>query len=175
MDASHKAYLSLGSNIGDRAANIDRAMELLSARGVRIAKRSSLYATEPVDFGPQREFLNCAIEVETALMPRQLLRAAQEVEREMGRRRAVKRGPRVIDIDVLLFGANVMRTPELEIPHPRMASRRFVLVPLAEIAPTARHPVLNASIQELLAACPDRSQVRRWFGPEKPSELHKNN
>ena len=137
-------------------------MELLNARGVRIVKRSSFYATEPVDFGPQREFLNCAIAVETSLMPRQLLHATQEVEREMGRRRSVKRGPRVIDIDVLLFGANVMRTAELEIPHPRMASRRFVLVPLAEIAPAARHPALNASIQELLAACSDRSQVRRW-------------
>jgi 2-amino-4-hydroxy-6-hydroxymethyldihydropteridine diphosphokinase len=162
MDAAHTAYLSLGSNIGDRAANLERAMKLLSARGVRIEKRSSLYATEPVDFGPQREFLNCVIAVETSLMPRQLLRAAQEVEREMGRRRIVKRGPRVIDIDVLLFGANVMRTPELEIPHPRMTERRFVLVPLAEIAPNARHPVLNASIHELLTACPDRSQVGRW-------------
>lgn len=167
MNTSHTAYLSLGSNIGDRAANIERAMELLAARGAHVVKQSSLYATEPVDFGPQREFLNCAIEVKTALMPRQLLHAALEVEREMGRRRMVSRGPRVIDIDMLLFGPNVMRTAELEIPHVRMALRRFVLVPLAEIAPTARHGVLNASIQELLAVCPDHSQVRRWRPPQE--------
>jgi 2-amino-4-hydroxy-6-hydroxymethyldihydropteridine diphosphokinase len=165
MDASHTAYLSLGSNIGDRSANLERAVELLVSCGLRIVKRSSLYVTEPLDFGPQREFLNCVIEVETSLMPRQLLRATQEVEREMGRRRFARRGPRVIDIDLLLFGANVMRAPELEIPHPRMAERRFVLVPLAEIAPSVRHPGLKASIQELLAACPDRAQVRRWHEP----------
>lgn len=155
------AYLSLGSNLGDRAAHIERAIKFLAKRGVRVEKQSSVYETEPVDFGPQRWFLNCVLAVDTALMPRQLLHAAQEIERELGRSRLVKRGPRSIDIDVLLYGANVMRTPELEIPHPRMANRRFVLVPLAEIAPSLQHPALGATIRELLAACPDQSQVRR--------------
>jgi 2-amino-4-hydroxy-6-hydroxymethyldihydropteridine diphosphokinase len=157
----HTAYLSLGSNLGDRAANICRAIELLAQRGVCVQKQSSIYATEPVDFEPQHWFLNRVIAVNTALMPRRLLHAAQETERKMGRARLVRRGPRSIDIDILLYGANVIRTPELEIPHPRMAERRFVLVPLAEVAPSLRHPALGATIRELLAACPDQSRVRR--------------
>ncbi len=157
----HTAYLSLGSNLGDRVAEIERAIGLLERCGVHIEKKSSMYATEPVDFAPQHWFVNCAIAVNTALMPRQLLHAIREVEHQMGRARLVLRGPRAIDIDVLLYGANVMRTPELEIPHPRMAERRFVLAPLAQIAPSLRHPLFGATVRELLAACPDQSQVRR--------------
>jgi len=158
----HEVYLSLGSNRGDRAAQIERAFDLLAQSGVRIVKRSALYETEPVGFRDQHFFLNCVAECETQLMPRQLVRAAQRIEREMGRRRdAVRNAPRPIDIDVLLFGTTVMRTTELQIPHPRMAERKFVLAPLAEIAPSLRLPVFQATALELLAATNDRSQVRK--------------
>jgi len=157
----HTAYLSLGSNLGDRAANLERALALLDGAGVRIVRRSSLYKTEPVEFTAQGWFLNLAAEVETALMPRQLLHTIRRVEQEMGRRRIVRAGPRVLDIDILLYGTSVMRTPELEIPHPRMAGRRFVLVPMAELAPGLRHPILKLTMLELLAATGDRSQVIR--------------
>lgn len=161
---SHTAFLSLGSNLGDRAANIERALARLDAAGVRIIRRSSLYKTEPVEFTAQGWFLNLAVEVETALMPRQLLHAIRRVEQEMGRRRIVRAGPRVLDIDILLYGTSIVRTAELEIPHPRMAERRFVLVPMAELAPGLRHPVLKLTMLELLAATQDRSQVGRWQG-----------
>jgi 2-amino-4-hydroxy-6-hydroxymethyldihydropteridine diphosphokinase len=155
-------YLSLGSNVGDREQNIARAIEGLASCGVSVTRRSSLYATEPVDLPVQSWFLNCVVEAETDLMPRQLLHALQELELSLGRRRLVRRGPRVIDIDILLYGASVVRSPELEIPHPRMADRRFVLVPMRELAPALHHPVLKKTFAELLADTRDRSQVRRW-------------
>ncbi|MFZ0820568.1 MAG: 2-amino-4-hydroxy-6-hydroxymethyldihydropteridine diphosphokinase [Candidatus Acidiferrales bacterium] len=159
---SHTAYLSLGSNLGDRAKNIDRALAMFAAAGVRMIRRSSLYKTEPVDFTAQGWFLNLAAEAETALMPLQLLHAIRRVEQEMGRRRIVRAGPRVLDIDILLYGTSIVRTAELEIPHPRMAERRFVLVPMAELAPGLRHPVLKLTMLELLASTQDRNQVIRW-------------
>jgi 2-amino-4-hydroxy-6-hydroxymethyldihydropteridine diphosphokinase len=155
-------YLSLGSNIGDRAGNIARAIEALGAHGIRLTRESSLYETEPLELREQPWFLNCVVEAETDLMPRQLVNALLEIEREMGRTRRVPKGPRVIDIDILFFGASALSTPELEIPHPRMAERRFVLVPFAEIAPEARHPVLKKTVAELLAETPDHSEVRLW-------------
>ena len=155
-------YLSLGSNIGERAENIARAVAALAALGVRVVKRSALYETEPVEFLAQDWFLNGVVEVETELSPGELMRALLEIERAMGRERVLPKGPRIIDMDILLNGSLLVREADLEIPHPRMAERRFVLVPLTEIAPSARHPVLKKSVAELLAVTPDGSEVRPW-------------
>ena len=158
-----KVYLSLGSNIGDRAGNIARAVAALASHGVRVTRESSLYETEPVDFREQDWFLNSVVEAETDLTPGEVMDALLRIERSLGRRRLVPKGPRLIDMDILLFGSSIVRTPELEIPHPRMAERRFVLVPFNEIAPGAWHPVLKKAIAELLAEVPDPSEVRLFI------------
>ncbi len=155
-------YLSLGSNLGDRAANLERAIEALSEIGVRVLRRSSIYETEPVDFLAQPWFLNCVVEAETSLVPRRLLEELQATERKLGSRKLVPRGPRIIDLDVLFYETAVIHEAGMDIPHPRLAERRFVLVPLAELAPGLRHPVLLKTAAELLAATKDRSAVRIW-------------
>lgn len=159
--AVHKAYLSLGSNIGDRAANIGRAIAELGKRGLRITRRSSLYETEPVEFVDQPWFLNSAIEVKTDLRAAELLNVVLEVEQAMRRERRVPKGPRVIDIDILLFDDDVIHTAELDVPHPRIAERLFVLIPMNEIAPEAVHPTLKKNMAQLLAETDDSSEVRR--------------
>jgi len=154
--------------MGDRAGNIARAIEALGARGVRVTRQSSLYETEPVDVRGSGWFLNCVVEAETEMMPVQLMNALLAIERSLGRRRQEivegPKDPRTIDMDILFFGSSVVHAPGVEIPHPRMAERRFVLVPFAEIAPEAEHPVLKQTVAELLAETPDRSQVRVWRG-----------
>lgn len=156
-----KIYLSLGSNIGDRARNIAGALEGLRRRGVRITRESSLYETEPVEFREQDWFLNSVVEAETELTPDQLMETILVVERSLGRERRIPKGPRIIDIDILLYNGAVVHTVHVDIPHPRMAERRFVLLPFAEIAPGVIHPTLKKTIGELLDETPDSSEVRR--------------
>ena len=155
-----RVYLSLGSNLGDRAAHLREATEALAGTEVRILRESSIYETEPRDVRNQPWFLNQVIEAETDLFPRQLLARTQKIEREMGRRRGADKGPRVIDIDIVLFGGSKVHTPDLEIPHLRMAERRFVLEPLAELSPDLRHPATGRSVREMLETVLDQV-VRR--------------
>jgi 2-amino-4-hydroxy-6-hydroxymethyldihydropteridine diphosphokinase len=153
-------YLGLGSNLGDRPANLREALERLEAAGIRVARRSSLYETEPLDLRDQPSFLNAVVEVETDLFPLQLLASTQKIEREMGRRRLTPKGPRNIDIDILFYGRSLIETADLQVPHPRIAQRRFVLEPLSEIAPEFRHPVSGKTAREMLAAI-EPQEVRR--------------
>jgi 2-amino-4-hydroxy-6-hydroxymethyldihydropteridine diphosphokinase len=154
------AYLGLGSNLGDREANLREALERLETAGVRVLRRSSVYETEPQDLRDQPWFLNAAVQVTTDLFPLQLLFSIQNIEREMGRRRVTPKGPRNIDIDILFYGRSVIHAADLEVPHPRIAQRRFVLEPLAEIAPELRHPVNGKTAREMLAAL-DPQRIRR--------------
>ena len=143
-------YLSLGSNIGNRERHLQDAIDRLNATGIQVQRISPVYETEPMDYTDQRWFLNLVVEAETKFFPMQLLARTSKIERELGRVRTVANGPRNIDIDILLYGSTRMKTAKLEIPHPRMAERRFVLAPLADLAPALRHPVLGKTIRELL-------------------------
>jgi 2-amino-4-hydroxy-6-hydroxymethyldihydropteridine diphosphokinase len=154
------AYLGLGSNLGDREANLREALERMESAGIHVVRRSSIYETEPRDLPDQPWFLNAAVEVETDLFPFQLLARLQNIEREMGRRRVTPKGPRNIDIDVLSYGRSVIATADFQVPHPRMAQRRFVLEPLSEIASEFRHPATGKTAREMLASL-DPQGVRR--------------
>lgn len=148
-----RVFLSLGSNIGDREQNLENAIAAIEREHIRVLARSSVYETEPQDVTDQPWFLNMVIECETRCFPLQLLAVLQRIERDLGRVRtkATPRGPRVIDIDVLLFGQLAMQTPQLTVPHPRMLERRFVLEPLLEIAPAMRYPETNEPLRGRLA------------------------
>jgi 2-amino-4-hydroxy-6-hydroxymethyldihydropteridine diphosphokinase len=162
MQNPRLVYIAMGSNVGDRAAMLARAVEEMNRAGLRVLRESSLYATQPVGGPPQAWFLNAVVEAETGWMPLRVLHTLQKIERAMGRRRTVLRGPRTLDLDILFYGSSVIRSRELEVPHPRLPLRRFVLAPLAELAPTLSHPLLHRTIGELLAESTDSSQVRRW-------------
>lgn len=158
---SQTVYLSLGSNVGDRAKNLQDAIGALGDSGVEVRKVSSIYETQPVDLREQPWFLNCVVEAQTELAPLDLLHALRAIEARMGSKKLVAKGPRLIDLDILLYANEIIDTPELRVPHPRMYLRRFVLMPLAEIAPRIRHPGTCLSASEMLASTIDESQVRR--------------
>ena len=147
-------YLGLGSNLGDRQKNLEAALAKLAASDLRVGRVSSVWETEPVGFTAQRWFLNLAAEIETELFPMQLLARIAKIEQALGRVRTVPNGPRTLDIDILLYGRAVIHSAKLEVPHPRMGERRFVLAPLAELVPDLRHPVSHQTIRAMLEAAP---------------------
>jgi 2-amino-4-hydroxy-6-hydroxymethyldihydropteridine diphosphokinase len=157
-------YIGLGSNLGDPEAQIERALRHLDEQSVRVEEVSSLYRTEPVDAPTELWFLNGVARVSCDFGPRELLAICQEIESSQGRERTIHHGPRTIDLDLLLLGDALMDSPELTLPHPELHLRRFVLVPLAEIAPELIHPILGSTMKELLGWCPDTSAVIR-VGP----------
>jgi len=156
-------YLSLGSNLGDRAQHLREALQALPSDRLAVVRVSPVYETAPVDKLDQPDFLNLAAEIETTLFPMQLLRRVQRIERALGRRRLIDKGPRTVDIDILLYGGFVIQTAQLIVPHPRMHLRRFVLEPMAELAPNLRHPILGRTMSELRAAVLHQT-VRRLTG-----------
>jgi 2-amino-4-hydroxy-6-hydroxymethyldihydropteridine diphosphokinase len=159
-----KYFLSLGSNLGDKKKNLKRASRLLKNASIKILRASSFYQTQPVGHADQPWFINQVVEVETDLTPWALLALLQSIEKKIGRTKTVVNGPRLIDLDVLLADDTILDTPGLTIPHPRIAARNFVLVPLSEIAPEAQHPVLGKRIAVLLAESCDRSAVHKIGG-----------
>ena len=154
-------YLSLGSNVGDRAAHLRAAIAALPPAGVRVKHLSSIYETEPVDFLDQPWFLNCVAEAGTELDPHALLEALHAIETQLGSKKKFRKGPRKIDLDILLYGSETIATADLQVPHPRMLQRRFVLTPLAEIAPHLKHPSWPEAVSALLDHQTDLSQVRK--------------
>ena len=157
MDAQ-VVYLSLGSNVGVREANLRAAIAALAGAGVRVRRVSSIY--EPLDEFEHGWYMKCVVEGETELGALELLHALRGIEAGMGSKKLIAKGPRLIDMDILLYGDETIDTAELQVPHPRMHLRRFVLVPLAEIAAGLRHPSWRGTVAEMLAETPDRSEVR---------------
>jgi 2-amino-4-hydroxy-6-hydroxymethyldihydropteridine diphosphokinase len=154
-------FLSLGSNVGDREKNLRTAIAALPELGVKVKKVSSIYETEPVDLLDQPWFLNCVVEGETTVQPATLLRELRELERQMGSKKLLPRGPRLIDLDILVYGERTIDSPELRVPHPRMHLRRFVLALLAEIAPDLKHPTWSGTAAQLLNGLSDDSVVKK--------------
>ena len=155
------AYVGLGSNVGNKIANCARALTELSSPDISIQRVSSLYKTDPVGYVDQERFVNGVVEVCTELSIRSLLERVKIIEKNMGRKTGVRWGPRVIDLDILLYGSEVCESEDLVIPHPRLHERRFVLVPLVELVPEFMHPGLNKTMRELLAAVGNNQYVER--------------
>jgi 2-amino-4-hydroxy-6-hydroxymethyldihydropteridine diphosphokinase len=156
-------YIALGTNVGEREANLLQALRLLPESGVHIRRVSSIYETEPVDYLDQEWFLNMVLEAQTELDAFDLLSSLRLIEARMGSKKAFAKGPRKIDLDILLYGSETIDTPELQVPHPRMLERKFVLIPLAEIAPELRHPSWKSGVGHILAANSDRSAVKKFL------------
>ena len=166
--ASITAYLGLGSNLGDRRANLNQAAQLLTSDDsirIRLLRASSTYETAPWGYAGQPDFLNCVLEIETSSSPEGLLEWVQSLEREMGRVAGQRFGPRIIDLDILLYGDRAVDQPDLQIPHSRLHERAFVLVPLAELASGLVHPVLGVSVQNLVDKVDGKEGVRPWGPP----------
>lgn len=163
-----QVYLSFGSNLGSPVENIRKALKALPGAGIEVRRVSSFYRTEPVEFREQPWFVNCVAEVQTNLMPLQLLETLQRIEHLLGRRRAIHKGPRTIDIDILLYENVVVQSGTLKIPHEGLVRRKFVLAPLGELARDLRHPVTQRTVLEMLNETPDRSQVIR-LSAERPA------
>jgi 2-amino-4-hydroxy-6-hydroxymethyldihydropteridine diphosphokinase len=153
-------FVALGSNLGDREGNLARGVRGLRERGLRITAKSSVYETAPVGGPAQGPYLNAVVQAETALGPEGVLSSCLAVERDAGRERSVPNAPRTLDLDLLLYGDEVVSAGGLTVPHPRMHERAFVLVPLREIAPGARHPLLGLTAAEMASRCPRAGLVR---------------
>jgi len=153
-------YISLGSNLQDRKENIRRAVRRLSGHpGIEVVKCSGFYESEPLYFADQPRFLNCVVEIKTGLGLKILFKFCKEVEKSLGRKKSVRYGPRVIDLDILAYGDRVIKTAQIQIPHPRLEERRFVLEPLSELDPGWEHPVSRKNVLELLAALKNEQEV----------------
>jgi 2-amino-4-hydroxy-6-hydroxymethyldihydropteridine diphosphokinase len=172
LNMSTRVYLSLGSNLGDREQNIRAAVARLDSVGTVLAV-SSLYETEPVEFTAQPWFLNCVVDLETKQPPQELLRSLLSIEHAMGRQRTSTKGPRTIDLDILLYADRLVREPGLEIPHPALAQRRFVLVPLTELAPDLVHPALHKTMLQLNTELQPGQSVRKVGKLEKTEKIEK--
>lgn len=160
----YEVYLSFGSNVGDRAANIETALKFLDDADVKLRKHSSMFETEPWGNTEQEKFLNCAAEFVTSLSPHQLMNQLLAIENRMGRQRKIKWEPRIIDIDILFFGNEILNENGLIIPHPELQKRKFVLIPLAEIAGGFIHPLFKKSVAEILIDCDDALIVKLFNG-----------
>ena len=166
-----KYFLSLGSNLGEKAENLERALLLLEEAGVKIVRHSSLYETQPVDLASQPWFYNQVVEAKSELNPHDLLGVIKDIEKRMGREMLRPKGPRLIDIDILLAEENVLQTEDLVIPHPRLDKRNFILIPLREISPQSVHPLLKEKIEDLCQRSQDMSVVRKIEKKERILEI----
>lgn len=160
--AETTVYLSLGSNLGDRKKNLRSAIAALADAKALVTRVSSFYETEPVDLREQPWFLNCVVQAKTEEPALDLLHALREIESGMGSKKLIPKGPRLIDLDILLYGEETIDTPELQVPHPRMLQRKFVLAPLAEVAPNFKHPLWKGNVSQMLKDLTDPSIVRKF-------------